>query len=307
MSGLNDDEVAKVRGKFGHKSGAAGNASKPKNEKANEAKMTENNTPKKDTTKKKTTNTSAKKSSTVKKTTATAKKTNTSKKATATKNTNVASKKKVPVENKEKAIEEKVEKKVVQVEEVKTVDDSKDNATSVNKNNDSTNKVTIVVVICLVVAIIISMVVTSSSGSYNKGNGSSSSAGSVEEESNSIKDSEKADLTSIGIDQYLELLKGSEASVIYIGRPTCSHCVIQKPIMEHLVYKYGVKVNYLNTDDLDDDGISKLQSSNEYFSEGWGTPLTLVVKDGDIKDKASGETSIADLVSMFEKYDLIKK
>ena len=166
---------------------------------------------------------------------------------------------------------------------------------------------TIVVVICLVVAIIISMVVTSSSGSYNKGNGSSSSASSVEEESNSIKDSEKADLTSIGIDQYLELLKGSEASVIYIGGPTCSHCVIQKPIMEHLVYKYGVKVNYLNTDDLDDDGISKLQSSNEYFSEGWGTPLTLVVKDGDIKDKASGETSIADLVSMFEKYDLIKK
>jgi thiol-disulfide isomerase/thioredoxin len=266
-----------------------------------------NNTPKKDTTKKKTTNTGAKKSSTAKKTTATAKKTNTSKKATATKNVNVVSKKKVPVENKEKAIEKKVEKKVVQVEEVKTVDDSKDNATSVNKNNDSTNRMTIVVVICLVVAIIISMVVTSSSGSYNKGNGSSSSASSVEEESNSIKDSEKADLTSIGIDQYLELLKGSEASVIYIGRPTCSHCVIQKPIMEHLVYKYGVKVNYLNTDDLDDDGISKLQSSNEYFSEGWGTPLTLVVKDGDIKDKASGETSIADLVSMFEKYDLIKK
>lgn len=266
-----------------------------------------NNTPKKDTTKKKTTNTGAKKSSTAKKTTATAKKTNTSKKATATKNVNVVSKKKVPVENKEKAIEKKVEKKVVQVEEIKTVDDSKDNATSVNKNNDSTNRMTIVVVICLVVAIIISMVVTSSSGSYNKGNGSSSSASSVEEESNSIKDSEKADLTSIGIDQYLELLKGSEASVIYIGRPTCSHCVIQKPIMEHLVYKYGVKVNYLNTDDLDDDGISKLQSSNEYFSEGWGTPLTLVVKDGDIKDKASGETSIADLVSMFEKYDLIKK
>ena len=275
-----------------------------------------NNTPKKDTTKKKTTNTGAKKkttntgdkkSSTVKKTTATAKKTNTSKKATATKNANVVSKTKVPVENKEKTIEKKVEKKVVQVEEVKTVDDSKDNATSVNKNNDSTNRMTIVVVICLVVAIIISMVVTSSSGSYNKGNGSSSSASSVEEESNSIKDSEKADLTSIGIDQYLELLKGSEASVIYIGRPTCSHCVIQKPIMENLVYKYGVKVNYLNTDDLDDDGISKLQSSNEYFSEGWGTPLTLVVKDGDIKDKASGETSIADLVSMFEKYDLIKK
>ena len=62
MSGLNDDEVAKVRGKFGHKSGAAGNASKPKNEKANEAKMTENNTPKKDITKEPIKDTADKKS-----------------------------------------------------------------------------------------------------------------------------------------------------------------------------------------------------------------------------------------------------
>ena len=62
MSGLNDDEVAKVRGKFGHKSGAAGNASKPKNEKANEAKMTENNTPKKDITKETVKDTADKKS-----------------------------------------------------------------------------------------------------------------------------------------------------------------------------------------------------------------------------------------------------
>ena len=62
MSGLNDDEVAKVRGKFGHKSSAAGNASKPKNEKANEAKMTENNTPKKDITKEPVKDTADKKS-----------------------------------------------------------------------------------------------------------------------------------------------------------------------------------------------------------------------------------------------------
>ena len=62
MSGLNEDEVAKVRGKFGHKSGAAGNASKPKNEKANEAKMTENNTPKKDITKEPVKDTADKKS-----------------------------------------------------------------------------------------------------------------------------------------------------------------------------------------------------------------------------------------------------
>ena len=71
-------------------------------------------------------------------------------------------------------------------------------------------------------------------------------------------------------------------------------------------FEYDVTINYLNTDELDDDGINKLVSSNEYFSEGFGTPLTLIVKNDEIVDKAVGETSKTDMVNMFKKNSIIK-
>ena len=52
--------------------------------------------------------------------------------------------------------------------------------------------------------------------------------------------------------------------------------------------------------------MSKLQSSNDYFKEGWGTPLTLIVKNNEIVDKAAGETSSKDLVEMFKQYNIIQ-
>ena len=78
-----------------------------------------------------------------------------------------------------------------------------------------------------------------------------------------------AELNNIGIDEYLTLLAGEEPAAIYLARPTCSHCQVQKPIMENLVYKYDVKINYLNTDELDNEGMTKLQSSDDFFNEGW--------------------------------------
>lgn len=127
-------------------------------------------------------------------------------------------------------------------------------------------------------------------------------------ESASIKEEERSELTSISIDEYLDLKKNKEKySIIYIGRPTCSHCETQKPIMEHLVYKYGVQINYLNTDSLDEDGFTKLQSSDDLFKEGWGTPLTMIVKDGKIVDYIEGEASIEKMTELFKKYELINE
>lgn len=303
------------------------------NNESNKKKSTSKSAAKSTTTKKnapKANSQSGKKVQTAKKSTSTKAKTNV---ATGTKNkTNKTStvkaqqpKKKTVSEN-NKTVEKKNKtqasvksSKSKVVEKPKEVKISKEEAEKKeSKVNDSVmkisssepnNMITIVMAVIVVVAIIVSCLVTSSKGNYNSNTNQNGSnyGSSVEEESSKIKDSEKKDLTSINIDEYLSLLDGSEAAVIYIGRPTCSHCQIQKPIMEHIVYKYDVKIHYLNTDELDDDGISKLQSSDEYFSEGWGTPLTLVVKDGSIKDKASGESSTTDLVEMFKKYDLIKE
>ena len=121
-----------------------------------------------------------------------------------------------------------------------------------------------------------------------------------------ISEDKQAELNSIDIDKYLSLKKGSDKSIIYISRPTCHYCQQEDPIMKNIVYETNITVNYLNTDELDDDGNTKLIKSDDYFSEGYGTPLILVVQKNKIVDKIEGLTSKEDIVSFFKKYDFIK-
>ena len=124
--------------------------------------------------------------------------------------------------------------------------------------------------------------------------------------SSDISEAEQAELNSIDIDKYLSLKKGSDKAIIYISRPTCHYCQQEDPIMKNIVYETKITVNYLNTDELDDDGNTKLIKSDDYFSEGYGTPLILVVQKNKIVDKIEGLTSKEDIVSFFKKYDFIK-
>lgn len=123
---------------------------------------------------------------------------------------------------------------------------------------------------------------TTTSSTNNSSNEDSSSS--------DIPEDEQGDLNDIDIDEYLDLKEGSEASIIYIARPTCHYCQEMEPIVRNVVYEYDVTVNYLNTDELDDDGQAKLIKSDDYFSEGYGTPLLLVVKDDKIVDIQEGYT-----------------
>lgn len=115
-----------------------------------------------------------------------------------------------------------------------------------------------------------------------------------------ISEDKQAELNSIDIDKYLSLKKGSDKSIIYISRPTCHYCQQEDPIMKNIVYETNITVNYLNTDELDDDGNTKLIKSDDYFSEGYGTPLILVVQKNKIVDKIEGLTSKEDIVSFFK-------
>ena len=167
----------------------------------------------------------------------------------------------------------------------------------------STNTLyTIIGLVILVIVVVLCIFITPNNGTYSENNNNNNEP-IVQEE---IPESKRKELNSINIEQYLEMLKGAETKVIYIGRPTCGHCVRQKPIMENIKFEYDVEINYLNTDEFDENAMNQLISSNEYFSEGFGTPLTLIVKDNKIVDKAVGETSKEEMVDLFKKYSLIK-
>ena len=117
-----------------------------------------------------------------------------------------------------------------------------------------------------------------------------------------VKDDERGEFHQISVDEYLELYKSSGKSIVLLSRPTCQYCQIATPILENIVYKYNAKLNYINTGELSDDDNSKLVSSDEYFKDGYGTPLVIVVGDSKIIDEIEGLTTKENYISFFKKY-----
>lgn len=109
-------------------------------------------------------------------------------------------------------------------------------------------------------------------------------------ESNTIEENEKKEFLEIDVDKYLEYYSGTEVKLVLIARPTCSACQIAEPILQNIAYKYDLDISYLNTDDFDEEAETKLIQSNEYYSNGFGTPLLLVLKDSSIVNKVEGVT-----------------
>lgn len=119
---------------------------------------------------------------------------------------------------------------------------------------------------------------------------------------------EQEELKNITVDEYLSLKASKDTSVIYIARPTCSHCITQTPRMKYIKYKYKVEVNYLNTDEFSEDNTDydKVIASDEYFMKNdLATPLILLVKEGKIIDMIEGESSVENVVTLLSDNGLI--
>ncbi len=127
--------------------------------------------------------------------------------------------------------------------------------------------------------------------------------------SSDIPEDEQGDLNEIDIDEYLDLKKDDESSIIYVARPTCHYCQQMEPIVRNIVYEYGIIVNYLNTDELDDEGQAKFIESDDYFEEegGYGTPMLIIVKDDEFVDVLEGLTDKDTAVNFFKDNGLIEE
>lgn len=145
---------------------------------------------------------------------------------------------------------------------------------------------------------------TTTSSTNNSSNDSSDSSSTSD-----IPEDEQGELNDIDIDEYLDLKEGSDASIIYIARPTCHYCQEMEPIVRNVVYEYNVKVNYLNTDELDDEGQADFIKSNDYFDEkgGYGTPMLIIVKDNDFVDVIEGLTDKDTVVNFFKDNGIIEE
>ena len=176
---------------------------------------------------------------------------------------------------------------------------------------DKKKILTIIGVIAFIVIIILSIVikpVDSGSGSTSKTltNDPTTIMSNAQEESEKIEDSEKGEFNQINVDTYLAYKAGEEAKIILVARPTCHYCQIAEPIVQKIIHDYNVEVNYLNTDNFEGEDQANFVKSDDMFSEGFGTPMLLLVQNGKIVDSIDGLTDTAHYVEFMKKHNFIQ-
>lgn len=114
-------------------------------------------------------------------------------------------------------------------------------------------------------------------------------------------------LTKINYADYETLLRSGQKSLVVIGQTNCSHCIEAKPILDEYAKESGVVINYLNYTDMTSEQKSNLQSSVSYFKENekWGTPLFLILENGDSVASMPGFAGKEQLVTFLRDNGMI--
>lgn len=128
----------------------------------------------------------------------------------------------------------------------------------------------------------------------------------AERESASIKESQMKKFETINMSKYLEYYNDSKPRIVFVGRPTCPYSELSRPIIGKLAKDYNIEISYLNTDELTDSDKMDFMKHNELFNEGFGTPILLVVSEGEIKTYLEGSTDTAHFKEFFKSIGLIK-
>ena len=127
--------------------------------------------------------------------------------------------------------------------------------------------------------------------------------------------SKEAHITFINYDGYKSLIRKDDESVIVIGQDGCSHCTNYKPALNSVAEDYNIAMNYLNLTNLTQEESDKLFESlknigyddPDFLEDGsFGTPLTLIVDDGEVEHYISGERTISQLVRELTRVGVIE-
>ena len=160
------------------------------------------------------------------------------------------------------------------------------------------------------VIVLVVLLIVSCSIKPNEKNTSDSGSGSIIEnatiEASEIETDEMKEFIDININEYLNMYNGVENSLVLVGRPTCHYCQIAEPILHNIAYKYDINIYYLNTDNFTDEDADNFIKSNEYFNDGFGTPMLLVVSNGKINDIVDGVTDTKHYLEFLKKNEYIQ-
>lgn len=127
--------------------------------------------------------------------------------------------------------------------------------------------------------------------------------------------SKENNLTFIDYDKFENLIKKG-THVVVVGQTTCSHCIAIKPALNKVAGEYDLTINYLNLTEMSQEDYNEFSedlktikyNDPDFVEKGeFGTPLTLIIKDGKVKDYISGQRTKSQLVREFTKAGLISE
>lgn len=114
--------------------------------------------------------------------------------------------------------------------------------------------------------------------------------------------------------QYKKVIKSSTPQIIVLGSSTCHFCLELRPILDEVVKETGVKVNWLYLDSAftsgkEDGEYNEFLTSLSWFeeNENFGTPTTLLVKNGEVQSALSGYREKEDILKFLKQNKLISE
>ena len=96
-------------------------------------------------------------------------------------------------------------------------------------------------------------------------------------------------LHEITYSDYEKMVENGDAFIVIIERTGCSYCQQYMPLVEEVANEKKIAITYLNTDNVSEEDMNKLSTTNKYLKRNeWGTPTTLFMLGDRILDSIGG-------------------
>ena len=116
-------------------------------------------------------------------------------------------------------------------------------------------------------------------------------------------------LTFIDYDKYEEIYNSKEKAIVVLGQTGCGACTAFKPVINEIAKEYDLTIYFVNLTDWTKRETYDLMGSLSYFKEreSFGTPLTLILENGDNISEQEGHNSKAATIEFLKKEGFIKE
>lgn len=113
-------------------------------------------------------------------------------------------------------------------------------------------------------------------------------------------------LNNVTAEEYLKLIKEKGFHLMFIGSEYCSYCTKFKESISVAQLFNHFDVYYIDLSSVSEDDYKKITDSDTYLQGSeWGTPTTMLYKDGEKIGMLPGYVSSDELISFLEEYEVI--